>query len=112
MQREYQGFIFTKHALERLSSRSISQDAVVQVLRYPEVTEPSDKPGSTKFIKTVNNRLIHVVATHLPNQKTWLVISVWVRGEEDKESLAWQIITLPFKLIYQILRLIFERMLQ
>lgn len=111
MQREYQGFFFTKHSLERLQSRSISQDAAVQVLKFPETTQPTDKPSSTKFIKTINGREIHVVATHLPKQKTWLVISVWVRGEEDRVPLIWQIITLPFKLLYHLLKLIFKSLL-
>lgn len=111
MQREYQGFIFTKHSLERLQSRSISQDAAVQVLKNPDTTQPTDKPSSTKFIKTLGGREIHVVATHLPQEKTWLVISVWVRGEEDKAPLMWQLITLPFRLLLKLLRFVFKRVL-
>lgn len=111
MQREYQGFIFTNHSIDRLQSRSISQDAVVRVLQRPDTTQPTDKPNSTKFIKTINSLEIQVVATHLPKQKTWLVISVWVRGEEDKVPLTWLLIALPFKLIYKLLRLLFKSVL-
>lgn len=101
---EYQGLIFTKHALDRLNSRSISKDAVVEVLRYPTETKPTGKQNTTKFIKTVNNRLIHVVATYLDNQKTWLIVSVWVRGEEDQASLSWLLLSWPFKALWWLVR--------
>jgi hypothetical protein len=101
---EYQGFIFTKHAQERLGSRSISKDVVVDVLRYPTETKPTGKQNTTKFIKTVNNRLIHVVATYLNDQNKWLVVSVWVRGEEDSTPLSWQLITFPFKATWWVIR--------
>lgn len=104
MEREYRGFIFTKHALERLSHRSITQDMVVQALQNPEETKPTGKRHTTKFIKTVHGRLLHVVATHIPDKNKWLVVSVWVRGEEDREPLIWQIITLPFKLIWRLIK--------
>jgi len=94
---EHQGFIFTKHALERLHQRSISKDVVVQTLKYPDETQPTSKEGSLKFIRTIDQRLMQVVATYVPAQKKWLVISVWVRGEDDQESLSWRLLTWPFK---------------
>ena len=103
MQREYQGFIFTKHALERAASRSISQEAIVNVLKSPELTQPSEKPNSVKFIKTINQRTIHVVATQLKEERTWLVISVWVRGEDDQQPIMWRLITWPFRAFWQAL---------
>ncbi len=106
MQREYQGFIFSKHAIERAEKRSVSQFDVAQVLKYPEITQPTDKPGNIKFIKTINQRLIHVVATLLPQEKKWLIVSVWVRGEEDRAPLAWTLITLPFKLLLELIKLL------
>lgn len=109
MQRDYKGFIFTKHALERLQDRSISQDAAAQVLQYPEITQPSDKPENVKFIKTINERTIHVVATYLADQKKWLVLSVWVRGEQDQPSLVWQLLTLPFKAVVWIFKRILKK---
>jgi hypothetical protein len=100
MQKEYQGLIFTNHALERVQKRSVSQYDVAQVLKYPDATQETEKPGSTKFIKKINDRNLHVVATYLPEQKQWLIVSVWVRGEEDQPALAWQVITLPFKVLW------------
>ena len=101
---EYNGFIFTKHALERLQLRSVSQDDVVKVLQKPERTESMDKPGSSKFIRTLNDRQIQVVAKYLSDQKKWLIVSVWVRGEEDPTPLVWQVITLPFRLVWWVLK--------
>lgn len=112
MQREYQGFIFTKHAIERSQKRSISQHDVVQVLKYPEITQPTDKPANLKFIKTVGDRPIHVVATLLPREKKWLVVSVWVRGEDDQPSLAWRLLTLPFKLSFRVLQFLVTRVIK
>lgn len=104
MDRDYRGFIFTKHALERLSDRSITQDMVIQALQHPENTHPTGKRATMKFIKTVNGRLLHVVATHLPKDDKWLVVSVWVRGEDDKEPLMWRVITFPFKAVWYVVK--------
>lgn len=103
MEREHQGFIFSTHALDRVKGRSISQDAVASVMRKPDKTYPGRKPGTTRFIRTLDDRRIHVIASYLADQKKWLVVSVWVRGEEDKQPLAWQLITLPFRVIWWLL---------
>lgn len=104
MDREYHHLIFTKHALERLAQRSISQDVVERVLAHPDRSHPTDKAQTTKFIRELNGRVIHVVGTYLPDQKKWLIVSVWVRGEDDQASLVWQLISLPFKLIWWIIQ--------
>jgi len=104
MNREYQGFIFTKHALERSNTRSVTQDMIVKVLRNPEITQPTSKPNTTKFIATVHGRLVHVVATYLSDQDRWLVVSVWVRGEEDQNPLVWRLLVLPFKAVWYVIK--------
>jgi hypothetical protein len=93
-------FIFTKHALERLQQRSISQDTAEAVLYHPDRTEPGQKPNTVKFIRTIHGRNVQIVATYLEDQKKWLVVSAWVRGEDDKVPFAWLLITLPFKLLW------------
>jgi hypothetical protein len=105
---EYQGFIFTKHALERINDRSVTKDMVTQTLRHPDRTQPTDKPGVIKFIRQFGDRPVHVVATLLPDQKKWLIVSVWVRGEEDKVPLAWKLITFPFKLFWWLCRFLWQ----
>src|SRR3989304_4172876 len=94
MNRVHKNLVFSKHALERLNDRVLTQDAIEQTIANPDKTYP--KKGNTKFIRTVNNRLIHVIATPIENHQ-WLVISAWVRGEEDRESLVWQLLSLAFE---------------
>ncbi|MBU2543579.1 hypothetical protein KJ707_03400 [Patescibacteria group bacterium] len=106
MDKYYQNLIFTDHALDRLRLRAISQHQVALVLTHPEKTLPSDKPNQMKFIRTLDNRTIHVMGKYLDDQKKWLVISIWVRGEDDPVPLMWQIITLPLKIIAKIAKII------
>jgi hypothetical protein len=106
MDKHYQNLVFTDHALERLRLRTISQHQVQQVLSHPQKTFPSDKPDQVKFIRSLNDRTIHVVGKYLDDQKKWLIISVWVRGEDDPTPLAWKIITFPFQIIARIARII------
>lgn len=79
---------------------------VYQTVANPTKKYPSDK--TTKFIKNVHNRKMHVVAQFLKEEKKWLVVSVWVRGEEDQAPLAWRIITFPFWIIWILLKWIFK----
>ncbi len=95
-------YIFTKHSLERLKQRSISQDAAESVIAHPDRTEPGKKPDTVKFVRQLNGRNIQLIATYLADQKKWLIVSAWVRGEDDKESLSWILLTLPFKLIWNL----------
>lgn len=97
MDREYRGLIFTKHALERAQDRGITQAMVAEVMAHPDHTHPGEKPYSAKFIRELQGRRVHVVATFLPDKRQWLIVSVWVRGEEDRVPMAWQLLTLPFK---------------
>jgi len=78
MDRTYKNLVFTKHALERTSGRVLTQDAI-----YQTVTAP--------------------IENH-----QWLVVSAWVRGEEDRESLVWQLLSLPFKLTWRGLLVIWK----
>jgi hypothetical protein len=105
--------IFTKHAKERMSLRSVSEGDVLSVLQKPDRSEPTDKPETTKFIRTLRGRDMQVIARHLSAEKKTLVISVWVRGEDDPEPLIWTILMLPLKLLWwivkQLWRVLFKR---
>jgi len=103
MSETYKNLVFTKHALERTSDRSLSKDVIYQTVSSPDKT--FHNKSNFKFIRTISGRKIHVVATPIENNK-FLVISTWVRGEEDKESLMWQIISLPFRLVWWIVKII------
>ncbi|MDH5533847.1 MAG: DUF4258 domain-containing protein [Candidatus Pacebacteria bacterium] len=108
MDKNYKNLVFTNHAFDRIKGRTITKDAVYQTIKN---SSKKFKQGqSTKFIKTVNGRKIHAVANYLKNENKWLVISVWVRGEDDKAPIIWTLITLPFKLTYKILIWVLKRL--
>jgi hypothetical protein len=104
----YERLVFTNHAWDRLQDRSVSLDLI-----WRTVSEPSQQislgDNKTKYIREINSRLVHVVASWLPHEQRWLVISVWVRGEADKVPLIWQILTLPFKIAWWLIKLIFKK---
>ncbi|MGD9129166.1 MAG: DUF4258 domain-containing protein [Candidatus Woesebacteria bacterium] len=112
MNRDYKNLVFTKHALDRLKSRSLTQEHIYQTINFPDLSKKSRQAGTKKFIKKIKGRKVHSIASFLDDQKKWLVISVWVRGEEDKLPFIWQFITLPFKLFIKILKLIIKQFLK
>ncbi len=107
---QYGQLIFSKHALERMEGRTISREMVRLTLANPDKTFPvqenakdfQDSP-KIKFIKTIHGRQTQVIASLLPDKK-WLIISVWIRGEEDKVPLMWQLITLPFRISWFLIK--------
>ncbi|GIK83706.1 MAG: hypothetical protein BroJett025_03280 [Patescibacteria group bacterium] len=107
MSQEYKNIIFTKHAYERIVDRSLALHSVFETVNYPDAVYKKDSK-SNKYIKTIQNRRYHVVATYKPDQKKHLIISAWVRGEEDKQPLIWQLITLPFKIVWWLIKRLFK----
>lgn len=77
--------ILTKHALSRGKQRYVTQERIEQTLMNPD-KQFDLEDGKTKFIRVVKERQFQVVATYLPKEDKWLVISAWVRGEEDRQS--------------------------
>lgn len=101
--------IFTHHAEKRLTRRHISKQMIESAISSPDRRiDQTETPGNIKFEKTINNRAVHVIATYLVHEKSWLIISAWVRGEEDAHSLEEQIIFAPFKIIWFTLRLLWR----
>lgn len=96
--RYYQGMIWTDHVLSRMKLRSLTQDQVVAVMRKPDQTYPGQKPDTVKFIRTLSDRQIHVVAK-LTDRQQWLILTVFVRGEEDQWPLPERIIFGTFHLL-------------
>lgn len=107
MSQTYKNIIFTTHAYDRIKSRSLAVHSIYETINFPQKTVGESK-GNKKYIKTIQNRKYQVVATYKPDQKKYLVISAWVRGEEDTQPLAWQLITLPFRIIWWILKKIWQ----
>ncbi len=73
---------YSKHAVERMQLRSITEDMVLKTIRHPDRTY-IEEDGDTKFIRKVDGVKLHVVCKPLPDEGAWLVKSTWVRGEDD-----------------------------
>lgn len=97
--------IFTHHAKERLHKRRVRESDVEKTIRNPDRSLPAQKKGTVKFIRQINGRQHHVVAKLLPDKQKWLVLSVWIRGEEDFNWVQ-SVLTLPFKLIFGLVKAI------
>lgn len=95
--------IFTKHALQRLQKRRISQAAVAKAIAAPD-TKEAEGDGDVVFKKVYQGRNYHVVALWLPDERRWLVKSAWVRGEEDQPVWWVGVLLAPFKLIGKLIR--------
>lgn len=100
--------IFTNHAKERMSQRHLATSDIERVVRNPDRTEPGKKHGTVKFIKDINQRNHQVVAKLIENGKDWLVLSVWVRGEDDTNWVQ-TVVLLPFKIIWWVLKKLFSK---
>ncbi|MEQ8673991.1 MAG: DUF4258 domain-containing protein [Aggregatilineales bacterium] len=80
--------ILSDHARERMYLRNIPQSLVQSALNTPDDRKREDD-GDTQFIKQVkrggDSKKLHVVAKPLPDQgkDTWLIKTVWIRGEDD-----------------------------
>ncbi len=109
MPTEYKNVVFTKHALERMRLRTIAEHTAWEVITYPDQTK-KENGKSTRYIKTIQGRRYFVVASYLQKEQKYLAISCWVRGEDDKPSLSWQLITLPFRLIWWLITVLFSKL--
>lgn len=74
--------VFTKHARERLNLRNVDEDMVIQVMQSPIKTHRIDDE-KIKFIGKTMGAKVHVISKPISEQNKWLVISLWVRGEDD-----------------------------
>ena len=74
--------VFTRHARERLDLRRLGEDQIIQVMRNPNSTHKIDD-GKVKFIGKSMGAKVHAVCKPIPDENKWLVISLWVRGEDD-----------------------------
>lgn len=101
MQREYQNVIFTEHALERIKQRRITQKMIAQAIKKPDSQFVEDD-GDTRFIREISERNVHVVSRYLDDEGKWLVISAWVRGEDDLQPLWKRLLGLPLRAIQKL----------
>lgn len=102
----YKNLIFTDHALHRTTLRSIRHEAIYQAVNNPDQSFNQEE-DAYKFTKLINDRQHHVIAKKIDEDK-WLVISVWIRGEEDPVPLIWQLLTFPFKVLWLLIKKSFK----
>lgn len=74
--------VFTKHAREQLNLRRVGEDMIIQVMRNPGTTYNEDN-GKIKFIGKVMGTKLHAVCKPILEENKWLVITLWIRGEDD-----------------------------
>lgn len=113
MNKKYKNLIFTDHALHRTTLRSIRLEAIYQTVNNPNQSfnqEDNQEEAAIKFIKSINDRQHHVIAKKT-DQGQWLVISVWIRGEEDPVPLMWQLLTFPFKVLWRLINKIIKKLI-
>lgn len=102
--------IFTNHAEERRRKRKIVVSDVEKTLSNPDKSFPGKKSDTVKFIRTINGRQHQVIGKYLQDQKAWLILSVWVRGEDDHNwitdlaSLIGKAIGGTFRLLFQLFK--------
>ncbi len=73
---------FTKHARERLDLRKLNEDMIIDVMRKPNTAHNIDN-GKIKFTGKVMGANVYAICKPLSEENKWLVISLWVRGEDD-----------------------------
>jgi hypothetical protein len=84
--------ILSDHARERMFLRSISKSLIQSALDNHDETKLEDD-GDTCFIKNVKRgdttRKLHAIGKPLPDQgkNTWLIKTVYIRGEDDPTGL-------------------------
>lgn len=99
--------ILSKHAIERAKSRKMELTAIEKTIANPDKKFDLEE-GKVKFLKKIDKRRCQVIASYLPKENKWLVVSAWVRGEDDRAPLIWILITLPFKILWWLLRTIWQ----
>lgn len=93
MKNEYQGLIFTNHALERMRERGITQQQVWETHKFPDAQEES-KNNSTERRKKFGETTVTIIYKHNAQHET-IIVSVWMDpplpGSKDaKEKQWWQ----------------------
>ncbi len=99
--------IFTKHALHRLKQRQISLSNAESVVHSPDKKIVGKKNKTFKFVKIIDGKSIQLVATFVDQDQAWLVISAWIRGEDDATPFIWSILTWPFIIFWKIIKILF-----
>lgn len=101
----------SKHALDRARSRKMELYAIEQLILFPD-RQSATADGKCKFQKHIAGRHYQAVGTYLAKEDKWLIISVWVRGEEDELPLVWRLLIAPLRLLWWLLSWLGRRLWQ
>lgn len=113
MKHDYKNLIFTDHALQQMRKRRIKREMVYDTIHKPDNKEP-EEADKFRFIRVIDDRNVHVVASFAETQKKWLVVTAWVRGEDDPRPLAVRVLLLPIRMLrvmWRMLRLLLQKVL-
>lgn len=83
MRENYLGIIFTKHSINRLYNRRVSQSQVVNAIKKPDFKYSAKTSGAVKFRKDYRNYSLYVVAKQNKN-KQWVIMTSWLRDKRRK----------------------------
>lgn len=75
MDPNYKGIVWTKHALDRMDQRSISQSDAWATFNNPEFSRTGSGSGTTVYYRNWGGIQIEVVAKKENNK--WIIVSVW-----------------------------------
>ena len=99
MDKDFGGVIWTKHALDKLNERGISQSDAWATWRNPEQSKKARVPGAWVYYKTYGSQKIEVVAKK--NEKgEWVILSVWSRPVYGKEAKTEPFLKFIFRKIF------------
>lgn len=97
---------YTNHARERMFLRGISKSSIRSALQNYDKTIAEDD-GDTRYVKAMQRgneqHDLHVVAKLLPEEgkDTWLIKTVWIRGEDDPTGIEKLLKTIWMKLFFK-----------
>lgn len=77
VKQDYGGLIWTKHALDQLVERGLSQEMVWEAFKKPDSSRDGKTPDSFEFKKRFDKHTVIVVAKK--NEKNeWVILSCWI----------------------------------
>jgi len=77
--------IFTKHVINQLYNRGISQSDAWNTFQHPDGSVPGKTPNSRKFYKNYGQKRIEIVAKQ--NEKgEWIILTGWIKQLGSNQS--------------------------
>lgn len=71
--------IFTKHALERMLKRGISQERVIEIIKNPSISYPIQQDNTQELRKEISSKKYYVVVEHKKN--ALIIITTGINNE-------------------------------